>query len=65
MGLNTIENKFVSKVETFVKPEIKVVEKSAEDKIKELEGKLAELSVKYTQLEQENEKLKKELEKLQ
>ena len=63
--INTIENKFVSKVETFVKQEVKVEEKKPEDKIKELEGKLAEMSVKYTQLEQENENLKKELEKLQ
>ena len=63
--INTIENKFVSQVETFVKKESKKEEKKPEDKIKELEGKLAELSVKYTQLEQENEKLKKELEKLQ
>ena len=60
--INTIENKFVSKVETFVKPEIKVVEKSAEDKIKELEDKLAEMSVRCSQLEEENAKLKKQLE---
>ena len=63
--INTIENKFVSKVETFVKQEVKVVEKSPQDKLKELEGKLAELSVKYNQLEQENIKLKKELEQYQ
>ena len=63
--INTIENKFVSKVETFVKQEVKVVEKSPKDKLKELEGKLAELSVKYNQLEQENIKLKKELEQYQ
>ena len=63
--INTIENKFVSKVEAFVKQEIKVEEKKPEDKIKELEGRLAELSVKYNQLEQENEKLKKELQQLQ
>ena len=63
--INTIENKFVSKVETFVKQEVKVVKKSPEDKLKELEGKLAELSVKYNQLEQENIKLKKELEQYQ
>ena len=63
--INTIENKFVSKVETFVKQEVKVEEKKPEDKIKELEGKLAELQVKYTQLEEENVKLKKELEKYQ
>ena len=63
--INTIENKFVSKVETFVKQEIKVEEKKPEDKIKELEGKLAELQVKYTQSEEENSRLKKELEKFQ
>ena len=63
--VNTIENKFVSKVETFVKQEVKKVEKKPDDKVKELEGKLAELSVKYNQLELENQKLKKELEQLQ
>ena len=63
--INTIENKFVSKVETFVKKEVKVAEKTPEEKVKELEGKLAELSVKYNQLEEENTKLKKELEQLQ
>jgi coronin-1B/1C/6 len=63
--INTIENKFVSKVETFVKQEVKVVEKTPEEKVKELEGKLAELSVKYNQLEEENAKLKKELAALQ
>ena len=63
--INTIENKFVSKVETFVKQEVKKVEKKPDDKVKELEGKLAELSVKYNQLELENQKLKKELEQLQ
>ena len=61
--INTIENKFVSKVETFVKQEVKVEVKKPEDKVKELEGKLAELSVKYNQLEQENIKLKNELKK--
>ena len=64
--INTIENKFVSKVETFVKKEEKKVEeKKPEKKIKELEDKLAELTFKYSQLEQENENLKKELEKWQ
>ena len=63
--INTIENKFVSKVEVFVKQEVKVVQKTPEEKVKELEGKLAELSVKYNQLEAENEKLKKELAALQ
>ena len=63
--INTIENKFVSKVETFVKQEVKVAPKTPEEKVKELEGKLAELSVKCNQLEEENAKLKKELEALQ
>ena len=60
-----MEKKFVSKVEVFVKQEVKVVQKTPEEKVKELEGKLAELSVKYNQLEAENEKLKKELAALQ
>ena len=59
--INTIENKFVSKVEVFVKQEVKKQEKTPEEKVKELEGKLAELSVKYNQLEEENTKLKKQL----
>ena len=63
--INTIENKFVSKVETFVKQEVKVAPKTPEEKVKELEGKLAELSVKCNQLEEENAKLKKELQALQ
>ena len=64
--INTIENKFVSKVETFVKQEVKVTqEKKPEDKIKELEDKFTELCVKYNNLEMENARLKKELEKYQ
>ena len=63
--INTIENKFVSKVETFVKQEVKVEEKKPENKIKELEDKLSALKVKYTQLEEENAKLKKELASLE
>ena len=59
--INTIENKFVSKVEIFVKQEVKKTEKTPEEKISELEGKLAELSVKVNQLEEENARLKKEL----
>ena len=64
--INTIENKFVSNVETFVKPEVpKVEEKSSEDKIKELEEKLAEMTAKCGKLEEENAQLKKELESKQ
>ena len=59
--INTIENKFVSNVETFVKQEVKV-EKTSDDKIKELEGKIAEMSVKVNQLTEENAKLKKLIE---
>ena len=44
--INTIDNKFVSKVEAFVKQEIKQEVKTPEMKIKELEGKIAEMSVK-------------------
>ena len=61
-AINTIENKFVSKVEVFVKQEVKVEKKKPEDKIKELEGKIAEVSVKINQLTQENAKLKKQIE---
>jgi hypothetical protein len=60
--INTIENKFVSKVEVFVKQEVKVEKKKPEDKIKELEGKIAEISVKINQINQENAKLKKQIE---
>jgi hypothetical protein len=60
--INTIENKFVSKVEVFVKQEVKVEVKTPEDKIKELEGKIAEISVKINQLTEENAKLKKQIE---
>jgi len=60
--INTIENKFVSKVEVFVKQEVKVEVKTPEDKIKELEGKIAEISVKVNQLTEENAKLKKQIE---
>ena len=60
--INTIENKFVSKVEVFVKQEVKVEKKTPEDRIKELEGKLAEMSVKVNQLTEENAKLKKQIE---
>ena len=59
--INTIENKFVSNVETFVKQEVKV-EKTSDDKIKELERKIAEMSVKVNQLTEENAKLKKLIE---
>ena len=60
--INTIENKFVSKVEEFVKQEVKVEVKTPEAKIKEVEGKIAELSVKINQLTEENAKLRKQLE---
>ena len=60
--INTIENKFVSKVEVFVKQEVKVEVKTPEDKIKELEGKIAEISVKINQFTEENAKLKKQIE---
>ena len=60
--INTIENKFVSKVEVFVKQEVKVEKKKPEDKIKELEGKIAEVSVKINRLTEENTKLKKQIE---
>ena len=60
--INTIENKFVSQVQTFVKKEVKVEAKTPEAKIKELEGKIAELSVKINQLTEENAKLKKQIE---
>ena len=60
--INTIDNKFVSKVEVFVKQEVKKEVKTPEDKIKELEGKIAEMSVKINQLEEENAKLKKQIE---
>ena len=60
--INTIDNKFVSKVEAFVKQEIKQEVKTPEMKIKELEGKIAEMSVKINQLTEENAKLKKQIE---
>ena len=64
--INTIENKFVSQVETFVKQEVKTENKSQspDDQVKELEAKLAELLNKRHQLEEENAQLKKELESL-
>ena len=60
--INSIENKFVSQVQTFVKQEVKVEAKTPEAKIKELEGKIAEMSVKINQLTEENAKLKKQIE---
>ena len=60
--INTIENKFVSQVQTFVKQEVKVEAKTPEAKIKELENKIAEMSVKINQLTVENAKLKKQIE---
>ena len=60
--INTLENKFVSKVETFVKQEVKVEAKTPEMKIKELEDKISQMTVKITNLTAENEKLRKQLE---
>ena len=60
--INTIENKFVSKVETFEKKEVKVEKKSPEDRDKEFERKIVEMTVKITQLTEENTKLKKQIE---
>ena len=60
--INTIDNKFVSKVEEFVKQEVKAEKKTPQDKIKELEGKIAEVSVVINQLTEENSKLKKQIE---
>ena len=62
--INTIGNKFVSNVETFVKQEAKVEKKTPEGKIKELEGKIAEISVKINQITEENVKLKKQIDEL-
>ena len=62
--INTIGNKFVSNVETFVKHEAKVEAKTPEIRIKELEGKIAEISVKINQITEENVKLKKQIEEL-
>ena len=44
--INTIDNKFVSKVETFVKQEGKVEKKTPENRVKELEGKMAKFQLK-------------------
>ena len=64
--INTIENKFVSNAETFVKEEAKQESSSSpDDKVKELEAKLAELQAKLTQVTEENTNLKKELADLQ
>ena len=62
--INTIDNKFVSQVETFIKQEAKVEKKTPEGKIKELEGKIAEISVKINQITEENIKLKKQIDEL-
>ncbi len=60
--IETIENKFVSKVEEFVKAEVKVeVKKNADEKVKELEAKVVELEAKIKQLEEENADLKNKL----
>ena len=60
--INTIDNKFVSKVEEFVKQEVKQEVKTPEGKIKELEDKISQMSVKINALEEENAKLKKQIE---
>ena len=62
--INTIDNKFVSQVETFIKQEAKVEKKKPEGKNKELEGKIAEISVKINQITEENIKLKKQIDEL-
>ena len=62
--INTIDNKFVSQVETFIKQEAKVEKKTPEGRIKELEGKIAEISVKINQITEENIKLKKQIDEL-
>ena len=62
--INTIDNKFVSQVETFIKQEAKVEKKTPEGRIKELEGKIAEISVKINQITEENVKLKKQIDEL-
>ena len=61
--INTIENKFVSNVDNFVKQEVKEEPKEPVDKTKELERKIEELQAKCNLLEEENARLKKELEK--
>ena len=63
--INTIENKFVSNVDNFVKQEVKEEPKEPVDKTKELERKIEELQAKCNLLEEENARLKKELEKYQ
>jgi hypothetical protein len=63
--INTIENKFVSNVDNFVKQEVKEETKEPVDKTKELERKIEELQAKCNLLEEENARLKKELEKYQ
>ncbi len=62
--ITTIENKFLSKVETGGAPqqEVKSAGNSDDDKVKELEAKLAEMTAKLKSLEEENAQLKKELE---
>ena len=62
--INTIDNKYVSKVETFVKQEGKVENTTPDSRVKELEGKIAEISAKINQITEENDKLKKQIEEL-
>ena len=51
-----------SRINVFVKQEVKVEKKTPEDRVKELEGKIAEVSVKVNQLTEENAKLRKQIE---
>ena len=61
--IDTIENKFVSKADAFVKQATITEAKPSDDdgKVKELEAKLAELENKYKKLQEENEELKKKV----
>ena len=57
--INTIDNKFVSKVEEFVKQEVKQEVKTPEDKIKELEDKIKQQEeLKHEKVEKKNKKHK-------
>jgi coronin-1B/1C/6 len=69
--IDTIENKFVSKIDekqvqkaTTEEKTVTKTDKSNDDKIKELKEKYAQLTSQFNQLNEENAKLKKELESL-